>query len=169
MKIAVGTTSEQKLEYLREILEELSFEAELIALAVVSEISEQPIDMAETKAGSINRAKNALSQCCDADASLGIEVGYHPNENGDYEILCWATLIDKNGQMISMMSDKLLLPEFHQQILKENKYLGDYVRQYLAENPDNLSQEIGEAIRGRKPFIQGAVKATLAEWINKLD
>ena len=165
MKIAVGTTSEQKLGYLREILEELSFEAELIALGVASEISEQPIDIIETKAGSINRAKNALSQCCDVDASLGIEVGYHPNENGDYEILCWATLIDKNGQIISMMSDKLLLPEFHQRILKDNKYLGDYVRQYLSENPDNLSQEIGEAIRGRKPFIQGAVRAAIVEWI----
>lgn len=162
MKIAVGTTSEQKLGYLRELLDELNIEAELIALEVSSEISEQPIDIIETKTGSINRASNAFAKCGDADFALGIEVGYHPNESGDYEILCWATLIDKDGEIFSALSERLLLPQFHQKLLKQNENLSDYVRQYLIENPDNLSQEMSEAIRSRKPFIKGAVKSVLA-------
>jgi len=165
MKIAVGTTSEQKLQYLQEVLDELNIDAILAPLEVFSEISEQPMTFRETKKGSVNRAKNALAKCDDADVALGIEVGYHPNQNGDYKILCWATLIDKNGKQVSTSSHRLLLPQFHQQKLKEGEDLRHYVRQYMAENPDDLSQELGIIIRDRKPFIQMSIRLALFEYL----
>lgn len=165
MKIAVGTTSEQKLQYLREVLDELNIDAVLTPLEVLSEISEQPMSFQETKRGSVNRAKNALANYNDADVALGIEVGYHPSPNGDYKILCWATIIDKNGRQVSTPSHRLLLPQFHQQKLKEGEDLRHYVRQYMVENPDNLSQELGIIIRDRKPFIQMSIKLALFEYL----
>lgn len=165
MKIAVGTTSKQKIQYLQEVLDELNIDAVLIPLEVFSEISEQPVTFKETKRGSVNRAKNALAKCDDADVALGVEVGYHPNSKGDYKIHCWTTLIDNNGKQVSTSSHRLLLPAYHQQILKDNKYLGDYVRQFLEENPDDLSQELGVIIRDRKPFIQTSIRLALFEYL----
>jgi inosine/xanthosine triphosphatase len=165
MKIAVGTKSEKKIAYLLEVLDEMQIVAEIESFEVSSDISDQPKKSKETKQGSINRAKKALALSPSSDFSLGIEIGYQANLKGDYKILCWATLIDKNGKQISAQSHKLLLPSFHQKILKEDKYLGDFVRQYLEENPDPLSQHIGIIIRDRKPFIQTAVKTALINYL----
>lgn len=167
MKIAVGTTSKQKLQFLEEVLRELSQVYSLESFEVSSGISDQPITSKETKQGSLNRAKAAILRSGEADFSLGIEVGYHPNSSGDYEMFCWATLVDKKGNRLSTRSHKLLLPTFHQNILKENKYLGEFVRQYLNENPDELSQQVGVVIRDRKPFIQTAIKSVLLKYFVK--
>ena len=167
MKIALGTTSKQKIQYLEEVLKELEISAILVPNKVSSGISNQPTTSEETKRGSINRAKNAISKSKDCDFALGIEVGYQPGINGDYEMFCWATIIDKNGEQISAQSHKLLLPQFHQQILKSNKYLSDFVQQYLEENSNPISQHIGKIIRDRKPFIQTSVKLVLLNYLIK--
>ncbi len=167
MIIAVGTKSPQKIEFLEEILRELDLEYSLQAFDVPSLVSSQPITSKETKKGSINRAKNALNQSSTADFSLGIEVGYHPNSKGDYHMFCWTSLVDNNGNIVSSRSHKLLLPKFHQEILKDNKNLGDYVRQYLENNQDSISQHVGIIIRDRKPFIQTSIKYTLIQYLVK--
>lgn len=165
VKIALGTTSEAKRKYLEEVLEELSIIAEIESLEIKSEVSDQPITTNETKKGSINRAEDALKASANSDFGMGIEVGYHPDKNGDYEMFCWTTIIDKNKKVISAQSHKLKLPKFHQQILKENKYLGDHVRVYLEQFSDPLSQHVGEIIRHRKPFIQTATKSALLQFL----
>lgn len=161
MKITVGTTSSQKLEYLQEVLDEFDIVAEIISIEVASGISEQPMTAVETTEGSINRARNAFSNCADADVALGVEVGYHPNNDGNYEMFCCATLIDGNGRQFTSESHRLLLPDFHQNVLKSGEYLSDHVRRFLAENPDEHSQKVGEDIRGRKIFIKSAVGGVL--------
>lgn len=167
MKIAVGTTSKQKIQFLEEVLRELGLVYSLESFDVASGVSDQPVSSMESKRGSFSRAKAALAQSGKADFSLGIEVGYHPNKKGDYKMFCWVSLIDKNGQHLSAQSHKLLLPKFHQRILKENKYLGEFVRQYLNENPEEISQHIGIIIRDRKPFIQTAIKLVLLKYFIK--
>lgn len=167
MNISVGTTSKQKIQFLEEVLKELEISAILVPFNVSSEISDQPITDEETKQGSINRAKNAISKSDDCDFALGIEIGYHPDTKGNYEMFCWATLINKDGRQISAQSHRLLLPQFHQQILKENKYLGDFVRQFLEENNDPISQKVGIIIRDRKPFIQTSVRSVLLNYFVK--
>lgn len=167
MKIAVGTTSKQKIQFLEEVLKELGQVYSLQVVDVPSGVSDQPISSRETKKGSLNRAKSALIQSETADFSLGIEVGYDLNSKGNYKMFCWASLVDKKGIQISAQSHKLLLPAFHQNVLKENKYLGEYVRQYLNENSDEISQNIGIIIRDRKPFIQTAIKLVLLNYFVK--
>jgi non-canonical (house-cleaning) NTP pyrophosphatase len=164
MKIAVGTMSVPKLQYLQEVLDEMNVSADLIPVEVDSGVSEQPLTAAETKTGSINRTKNAFLKCKDADIAIGVEAGYHPDDDGNYEIFCYATLIDKNGKQLSAESHRMLLPDFHQNILKENKYLGDYVRKFLDENLDNNSKEVGEDIKSRRSFITASIKGVLTEY-----
>ena len=127
LTIAVGTTSVQKIGYLKEVLRELGIKSIIKPIEVKSKVSEQPTTSNETKIGSINRAKHALKEIKDADFALGIEVGYHKYLKNKYEIFCWATVVDKQGYKISGQSYKFLLPEYHQKVLKSGKYLGHHL------------------------------------------
>ena len=97
LTIVVGTTSTQKISYLKEVMKELQIKAVVKPIEVKSEISDQPTTSKETKTGSINRAKNALKEIKNTDFSLGIEVGYHKYSKNKYEMFCWVTIIDKQG------------------------------------------------------------------------
>jgi len=167
LKIALGTTYKQKINYLREVLDELDVKAKIIPIEVKSGVSSQPLTSTETKKGSINRAKEAFRKIDKADLGLGIEIGYEKNLQGKYEILCWATIIDKKKKQISFQSHQFLMPEFHQKILKENKYLGDYVREYLKTKNDKITQEIGIILRDRKPFITNALYNALIHYLKR--
>src|SRR5262245_46626674 len=106
MKIAVGTTSEQKLGYLQEILAEIGVKAEIMASDVKSGVSDQPITEEETQTGSINRAKAAFEKNLDADFGIGIEVGYHKNKKDNYEMFCCTSIVDKNNFLQSCFSSR---------------------------------------------------------------
>jgi non-canonical (house-cleaning) NTP pyrophosphatase len=164
MKIAVGTTSAQKIGYLEEILKELELEFSLTPFEISSGISEQPLTSKETKKGSINRAKNALSKSVDCDFAIGIEVGYQQNKKGNYYMLCWATIIDQKRK-ISAKSEKILLPDFYQKLLSENKYLSDYVDQYLLSGQSLSHKYIATIFKNRKPFIHTAIKTVVLNYL----
>ncbi|MEI6054207.1 MAG: DUF84 family protein [Candidatus Saccharibacteria bacterium] len=165
MRIAVGTMSEPKIKYLSDVLDELKIDYKLLPSDVPSGVSEQPISDDETRTGSLNRAKNALAEHKNADIGIGVEVGYHPDSNGDYEIFCWASIVDQTGKQVSEQSHKLLLPEYHQGILKENKLLGDYVRQFLIDYQDEESQNVGIIIRDRRVFIESSIRKVMDKYL----
>jgi len=165
LKIALGSVYKQKIDYLKEVLNELGLKASIIPVEVKSGISSQPLTSKETKQGSINRAKEALKKINEAHCGLGIEVGYQKNSSNKYEILCWVTIIDKEGNQISSQSHRFLLPKFHQDILKKKKYLGNYVRDYLKTSNEKIIQEIGIIIRDRKPFIVNALYNALLRYL----
>lgn len=167
LKIALGTTYEQKINYLKEVLDELGVKAEIIPVKVKSGISTQPLTSVETKKGSINRAKEALKRINKADFGLGIEIGYKKNPQGKYEMLCWVTIIDKKGNQTSAQSHCFLLPKFHQQILKKKQFLGDYVRDYYKNSDDKIIQHLGEMIRNRKSLIINALHNALIHYLKK--
>jgi len=88
IKIAVGTMSELKLKFMKNVSGDIGLDVEFVPAKVPSSVSEQPITDEETKSGSINRAKLALKEVKDVQVGLGIEVGYHKNEDNRYEIFC---------------------------------------------------------------------------------
>jgi len=167
LKIALGTTYEQKISCLREVLDDLGIKAEVIPMEVKSGISSQPLTSAETKKGSINRAREAFRKVDRADLGLGIEVGYEKNSQGKYEILCWTTIVDKKDNQISAQSHRFLLPKFHQHILKKKQFLGDYVRDYYQNNDDKAIQYLGKMIRHRKSFMVNALYNALIHYLKK--
>lgn len=165
MKIALGTASLQKIGYLREVLAEIGIKAEIIPKEVKSGVSEQPLCEAETKKGSINRAKEALRQTPEADFGLGMEVGYHLNKEGKYEMFCCASVVDKNSFAQSCFSSRFLLPCFYQEILEEGKYLGEFVREYKREINEPVTNYVRELVRGRKPLISEAARNILLAYL----
>lgn len=167
LTIALGTTYKQKIKYLQEILKKLNLQAEIIPLSVESDVASQPLSSSETKKGSINRAKFALAKFKKADFGLGIEIGYEKNSSDKYEMFCWVTILDQKGYQISTQSHQFLMPAFHQQILKENKYLGEHVREYLKGKGNKIEKEIGIILRDRKPFITNALHNALIHYLKK--
>ena len=169
LTIAVGTTSTQKIKYLKEVFKELGIKYVIKPIEVKSEVSDQPITSNETKKGSINRAKTALKKIRNADFSLGIEVGYHKYTKNKYEMFCWATIVDKHGYKTSSQSHKFLLPEYHQKILSSGKYLGDNLDSYSKKRKDTIVAHIDNIVRHRKPFITSALKDVIIHYLGKED
>lgn len=167
MRVALGTTSKSKRNYVEEVVRELELEAVIEMVEVDSGVSDQPLSSRETKQGSVSRAKKALKKAVSADFSLGIEVGYQSDPKGSYEMMCWATIVDNNGIQMSAQSHKMRLPAFHQKILKENKYLGEYVKEYVEKATNGIEIQAGEIFRHRRPFIQTAVKSVLINYLVK--
>lgn len=166
-KIVVGTTSEQKIVYLKEVLIELGVEAEVIPSEVESGVAFQPMTSLETKQGSINRAEKALEKNPGANCGIGIEVGYEQNKEEEYVMFSWSTIVDDKGRLFSGQSHCFILPRFHQEVLKNGLYLGDCVREYFKISDDRLTQIVGEDICGRKPFIVSSLKLTLIYFLKE--
>lgn len=208
MIIAVGTTSEQKIGYLKEILRELNIDADIIPCEVKSLVSNQPLTSEETKQGSINRAKHAFeltkeSHSADStrasterfgpeltaeglsrtsspqagsgqagkpvDFAIGMEVGYEMNNRGKYEIFCWTSIVDREGNVVSGQSSNFLMPNFFQGIIKKNEYVGFYLDEYMKTHSHIVEKSIGEMIRNRKPFIVDATRKALMYHLKKDD
>lgn len=165
MKIALGTKSKRKRELLEEILSQLGIEYSLEVVPVASGVSDQPITRAETKKGSVNRAKRAFKESRNADIGIGIEVGYHPNRYGEYEMFCWTTIIDKNKKVTSAQSHNLILPEFYQDIIHKDLYLGDHVDAFFELGTTRLHQHLGTLIKERHEFIGTSIKSALIQYI----
>jgi len=167
LKIAVGTLSSQKIEYLKEVLDEIGIKANILPQKAKSGVSNQPVSEDETLKGSVNRAKEALKLHPTASFGLGIEVGYHPDKDGNYEMFCCTSIFDKNNFIRSCFSSKFLLPEFHQKILKKGKYLGEFVRKYKKEVNEPLINYVRELVKDRKPLIIEATRNALLSYLEQ--
>lgn len=164
--IAVGATLKQKIGYLEESLKELRVKAKIAPCDVKSGVSDQPLSSAETKKGSLNRARRALAVSKAADMALGIEVGYHKTKDG-YEMFCWASIADGKRKIVSRQSHTFLLPRYHQNILKKGLYLGDNLDGYDKKNDQPLRKYVSDIIRYRKPFIETAIKNALLGYLTE--
>lgn len=169
LKIAVGTTSKDKLSFLNEVLDHIGISAKIYPCDVQSGVDEQPISETITKEGSVNRATRALAKEKKADCGLGIEVGYHPDKNGRYEIFCCASIVDNKSYTGTCESSRFPLPNYHHDILKTGKYLGSHVRDYKKGKKDKVSMYVREFVRSRKYLISEAVRNALLLYINKED
>lgn len=165
LKIAIGTTYEQKIEYLKGVLAEIWVKAKVIPTKVKSGVSKQPISEDETSRGSVNRAGEALKKNPEADFGLGIEVGYHPNKEGNFEMFCCTSIVNKANLVRTCYSSKFLPPEFHQKVLKQGKYLGEYVREYKKGVNKPVTNCVRELVRSRKPLIIEAARNALLAYL----
>ncbi|MDQ0337572.1 non-canonical (house-cleaning) NTP pyrophosphatase [Caldalkalibacillus uzonensis] len=167
LHMAVGTISSKKLEYLNLTLGHLGLEAELYPVNVNSGVSEQPLSSAETKKGSLLRARHALQVVNRASCAIGIEIGYERDEQGRYHILGWATIIDRKDRQVAAQSQPFLLPRYHHQILTKGLPLGEFVDDYVRQSmPHTQQQYMAAIIRDRRPFIKQAIEAALLQYVN---
>lgn len=167
MIISLGTNSMQKLGYLQLVLKEIGIDADIIPSKIASGVSEQPISEKETQRGSINRAKSALETNQHADCGLGIEVGYQKNLNGDFEIFCYATIVDKENYLVSCCSSKFLLPKFHREKVDLNLDLSNYLEEFLKNSEKPIDKYLKDIINSRKPFIVESVRNCLLQYLKR--
>lgn len=142
----------------------LGLDYQIFPLEVPSGVSEQPMTDQETRRGSLNRASRAYEKSTGCDFGMGIEAGYHENGKG-YDIFCWVTIIDKNGNFFSHKSEHVSLPDFHVNIIKDGKYLGDHVQTYIEQAGTEDERLLGEIIETREPFIREAINRALRHFL----
>jgi len=165
-KIAIGTTSNQKIKYLKKVLDEIKLDYCIIPTYVESGVDSQPITSNDTKKGSINRAKKALRNICEADFAIGIEIGYELNKNR-YSIFCWVSIVDKDNNLFSAQSNVFKLPNFHNSIIMNKESLGDKVRDYLNMQTEEFKKIWAKGIIDRSPFILSAIRSALFYYLSR--
>ena len=116
LKIAIGTNSSYKVNAVKKVLHDLEIDFEAVFAKTESKISDQPCLEGETRQGSINRAKNILTKYPDADFGIGVEFGYEPIK-GKYHMLCFASIVTKNGEVFTESSSTLEMPKVWTRVL----------------------------------------------------
>jgi non-canonical (house-cleaning) NTP pyrophosphatase len=169
LKIAVGTTSKDKIKFLTDVTKHIGVKVKLIPCSVESGVDDQPINEIVTKEGSINRATRALYMSKKADCGLGIEVGYHPDTTGRYQIFCCVSIVDAKNYAGTCESSRFPLPDFHHLIVKKGEYLGEHVRNYKKGKKDSVTIYVREFVRTRKYLISEAIRNALLLYLNRDD
>ena len=130
IKIAIGTSSTYKLNFIKKVLYDLDFSFEAVNSDVDTGVSSQPCKIGETKLGSINRAKNVITLFPDSNIGIGVEFGYEP-DNDTYKMVCWASIYTKEGEVFSEHSSSLEIPKQQKNILENGIEVGDKINEYV--------------------------------------
>ncbi|MFW5853061.1 MAG: DUF84 family protein [Patescibacteria group bacterium] len=157
MKIAIGTTSENKTAIVKAFFGDIK-NFMIVPCDVSSGVTDQPLDEFTTREGAINRAKNAFEMTLetDIDFSLGLEGGLVLIDN-TYFLLCVAVITDNSGVDIVGMSDTLPLPQYVSDQIANGKEFGVSIREFqeslIANIDDNIKNWIDELISRRSSFL----------------
>lgn len=128
MRIVLGSKNACKLESTRSVLATYPrfADAEVVGVEVDSGVSEEPMDLATTIVGAVNRAKAAFVDC---DLSIGIEGGTTaiPGMPGKSFKLDVCAIYD--GEKIALgFSQGFVLPDDLQRLIEDGHELSDAAR-----------------------------------------
>jgi len=105
MIIKIASQNPTKVEALREIIQDYPDlkMAEVVAISVPSEVSEQPKSLEETIRGAMNRSHNAFSDCY---YSFGVESGLMavPYTKTGYMDVCVCSIFDGSNYHLGLSS-----------------------------------------------------------------
>jgi len=139
MKVIIGSKNQDKIDILKQVLEELHLSVEVSGVEVEPGITDQPLDKEITLIGAKNQAIGALKINPDVDFAFGLEGGLNDYGEG-YHLVTYACLIDKNGYECIGQGKDIPLPEVVSEKVKTGGWFGDIIREYAKDNPidDNL-------------------------------
>ena len=171
MKILIGTTSEQKINIIKDRLSRMGLtNVEIKPFNVKSGIADQPLDEKTTIQGSVNRAMETVDSDDedDFDFGLGLEAGLE-EINGLYHIVCVASIVDKDKNIYTGVSRKLPLPREVSLRVRKGEAFGVAVREFDAVmngRSKEIESLVKELINRTKGFSE-AFDAALLEYENK--
>ncbi len=139
MRIAVGSTNPVKVTAVRQTINRIWPEAEIVSVAVPSGVSEMPMSDEETRTGARNRAV-AAREALDADFGVGLEGGVQPEPFG-LTLHGWVVVVDGNGRTGIGGGGRLPLPEHIAQKVLAGTELGDVMDEVLGDH--NTKQKGG--------------------------
>lgn len=170
MNILIGTTSEQKINIVKDVLSTKQIEGELIPTEVESNIIGQPLDEATTIQGSINRALNAIQKNVGMtyDFSLGLEGGL-VLINDNFNLVCAVSIIDKTGNVYTGVSKKTPLPKEVSGGIKNGGEFGTLIREFeknMTGENDDMKNLVAELINRTRSFSE-ALESALMQYQHK--
>ena len=131
MKVAVGSTNPTKVAAVETVVKRFWPDAEIIALAVPTGVSEMPMSDEETITGARNRAL-AVRQAVNADLGFGLEGGVHPDPLG-LLLQGWVVVVDGNGREGLACAGRLRLPPMIADRVLAGEELGPVMDDLLGE------------------------------------
>ena len=131
MKVAVGSTNPTKVAAVETVVKRFWPDAEIIALAVPTGVSEMPMSDEETITGARNRAL-AVRQAVNADLGFGLEGGVHPDPLG-LLLQGWVVVTDGNGREGVACAGRLRLPPMIADRVLAGEELGPVMDDLLGE------------------------------------
>lgn len=127
----VASKNQAKINAVKTVMKELEFDGLIDFAEVTSGVSEQPMSMAETREGAINRASSALTS--NFDIAIGLEGGVY--ELGNEMFLCnWGALAANDGKIYTAAGAQLPLPEEIAVKLRAGMELGPVMDDFSKEN-----------------------------------
>jgi len=127
MKVAIGSENKAKTEAVKAIVS-LFVEADYELLSVPSNVSEQPLNDEETRAGAIHRAMNA-QKLSNADAAFGLEGGVREIDGIMY-VCNWGAMALANGNVFTAAGAQIPLPEEIASEIRSGRELGPVMDEY---------------------------------------
>lgn len=130
IKAAIASKNPAKVKAAEAVLEKLDIVYDLAQADVESGVSAQPLSLAETRQGAINRSKSALSGTL--DLAIGLEGGVYELEGQMY--LCnWGALATSEGQLYTAAGAQIPLPDEIAGKLRAGQELGPVMDDYANE------------------------------------
>jgi len=157
MIVLLGTTSEQKIDIVKNVLREKHIDAEVKPLSVASDIPEQPFGEEVITKGSINRAQNAIRKIDSCDFSVGLEGGICIIDNALYYI-CVASIVGTDGKVYTGVGEKVLIPKQLIERLQDGEYFATLIREF-EETVKNEGEDLRSVVHELVYRTQGFSKA----------
>ena len=165
---AVGSTNPAKVAAVREALAKLAPGCAVVPLDVPSGAGSQPFGDGATRAGALERARNALTRSS-ADIAFGLEGGVELDGERVW-LLSWVAAIDRSGREGYASGLRMLLPPSLAQGLRAGTELGTLVDALFGvTDSKTASGAIGLLTAGavsRTDAFADLVAMSLAPWIH---
>lgn len=166
MKIAIGTTSELKVRALRDALERINIEAEMLPVKTSSGIADQPFGFEEIIKGATTRAENSLNEV-GADIGVGVENGL-VEIGGDYFDVACVIIKTKDGNKSAAFSPAILIPEWIiKKIKEENTEVGEITKALSGDTEKDGFKYFTNGAITRKEALFQAIVFAFAKILNK--
>ena len=157
MTILLGTTSGQKLAIIQKFFSNKNLKADIIPIAVDSDIDDQPLNEELIIRGSINRARNAVKMRGEEyDFSIGLEGGMGKSNNV-WHYVCVVSIIDIKGNVYSGTSRKNPIPYPVTQQIENGAYFATAIREFeneISDDNNELKELVFELINRTESFLE---------------
>lgn len=139
MRISVGSKNPVKIAAVKNAVNSLWSNADVVAVAVWSGVSSQPTSDDEAINGAATRAQLSLEKA-DADLGVGLEGCTVDTVYGMF-VTGWVVVVDKNSNIGIGGGGRLLLPEKIASEIRKGKELGPVMDEFTGEY--NVKQKQG--------------------------
>lgn len=130
IQVIIASKNPAKIGAVANVLNDLKIDAELISVETDSGVSAQPRTISETRAGAVNRARNAKLE--ESSFAIGLEGGVFELDGQMY--LCnWGALAAKGGKVYTAAGAQIPLPEEISGQLRNGMELGPVMDHYANE------------------------------------